>query len=352
MDAGLSKESKSFVVSLYYLPPRPFQAGDSDGECVILRLERPDLLGDRDLPILTERLRFREASDSSSDGERLRLRSLTGLRENELLGDRRRRRGGVYDLDRDGLGGGELDLSFIAGDMDREMSLRSLLLSLLGDQDLSLLRRGSGDLEPYEGERRRARRGGGDLDRLDDGERRTRRRGGVRERERSGEGERRARRDGGEAERLSDGERRRSREVSRYPPRPRRRPLSGTYMSRSRWGGGDRRLLLKVLTRTYYRSCGQTYGGGDRESRRGGPRSKSLPLPLPLPPRSPPRRSSPRNRPPRPRSNRSGRSGRPERSSLRKESIMSFCSCPSRRRCSAAALDSCAFVNCATDRRV
>lgn len=88
--------------------------------------------------------------------------------------------------------------------------------------------------------------------------------------------------------------------------------------------------------------CWQTYGG-DRESRRGGPRSKSLPRPLPPPRRSPPLRSSPRNRPPRPRSGRSGRSGRFERSSRRNESIMSFCSWPSRRRCSAAALDSCVW---------
>lgn len=83
-------------------------------------------------------------------------------------------------------------------------------------------------------------------------------------------------------------------------------------MSRSRRGGGDLRL------------------GGDLESRREGPRSKSLPLPLP--PRSPPRKPLP---PPRPRSGRSARSLR------RKESIMSFCSLASRRRASAAAFESC-----------
>jgi len=59
------------------------QAGDSEGDRVILRLA--DLLGDLDLLILTVRLRFLEVCESASDGER-RRRSLTGLLE--LLGDR------------------------------------------------------------------------------------------------------------------------------------------------------------------------------------------------------------------------------------------------------------------------
>jgi hypothetical protein len=203
-------------------------AGDSDGDCVILRLARPDLLGDLDLLILTERLRFlisaREPCESASDEECLRRRSRTGLRE--LLGDLRRRRRGVRDRDLDTLGGGELDLSLALGVTDREVILGTLLLSLLGDQDLSLRLRGLGDLELVEGERR-ARRGGGDLDRSDEGDLRARRRGGVRER--SEDGERRMRRGGGgEAERLPEGDRRRSRDLSRRPPRPRPRSPPGT----------------------------------------------------------------------------------------------------------------------------
>jgi len=150
----------------------------------------------------------------------------------------------VRDLD--SLDGGELDLSLALGVTDGEVSLGNLLLSWLGDQDLSLLRRGGGDLESREGERR-LRRGGGEGDRSDDGDLRARRRGGVRERERSEEGERRTRRGGGEAERLPDGERRRSRDLSR-PPRPRPRPPAGTYTSRSRRGGGDLRLLFSIST--------------------------------------------------------------------------------------------------------
>jgi hypothetical protein len=192
-----------------------------------LRLARPDLLGDRDLLILTERLRFlmsaREPCESASDEECLRRRSRTGLRE--LLGDLLRRRGGVRDRDLDTLGGGELDLPLALGVTDREVFLGNLLLSLLGDQDLFLLLRGFGDLES-EGERR-ARRTGGDLDRSDEGDLLVRRRGGVRERPE--EGERRVRRGGGgEAERSPEGERRRSRDLSRRPPRPRPRSPPGT----------------------------------------------------------------------------------------------------------------------------
>jgi hypothetical protein len=310
---------------------------------VILRLDRPDLLGDLDLDllILTVRLRFListgEPCDMASEEDFRRRRSLTGLLE--LLGDLLRRRGGVRDLD--SLGGGDFDLALPFGVTDGEVSLGSLLLSWLGDHDLSLLRRGRGDVDSRDGERR-VRRGRGDLERSDEGDLRTRRRGGVRERERgrSGEGERRTRRGGGEAERLPDGERRRSRDLSR-PPRPRPRPPSGTYMSRSRRGGGDRRLLLPVSACSLCETC--TAYGGDRECLRGGPRSKSRPRPRPPPLRSPPLRSSPRNLPPRPRSGRSDRSGRSggvARSSRRNESIMSFCSWPSRRRCSAAALES------------
>lgn len=143
----------------------------------------------------------REPCESASEEECLRRRSLMGLRE--LLGDLRRRRGGVRERERDTLGGGELDLSFFGGgDTEREVFLGSLRLSLLGDQDLS-----------------RLRRGGGDLERLEEGDLRARRRGEVLER--SEEGERRVRRGGGEAERLPKGERRRSRDLSRRPPRPR-----------------------------------------------------------------------------------------------------------------------------------
>jgi hypothetical protein len=193
---------------------------------VILRLAWPDLLGDRDLLILTERLRFlisaREPCESASDEECLRRRSRIGLRE--LLGDLLRRRGGVRDRDLDTLGSGELGLSLALGVTDREVFLGNLLLSLLGDQDLFLLLRSLGDLEL--GEERRARRTGGDLDRSDDGDLRARRRGGVRERPE--EGERRVRRGGGDAERSAEGERRRSRDLSRRPPRPRPRSPPGT----------------------------------------------------------------------------------------------------------------------------
>jgi hypothetical protein len=151
---------------------------------VILRLVRPDLLGDLDLLTLVVRLRFREACESAPDEENLRRRSLTGLRE--LLGDLRRRRGGVRDRDLDSLGAGECDLSFALGVTDRDMSLGNLLLSLLGDHDLSLLRLILGDLESADGERR-ARRGGGDLERSDEGDLRARRRGGLRECDEVGE---------------------------------------------------------------------------------------------------------------------------------------------------------------------
>lgn len=183
-------------------------------------LARPDLLGDLDLLELGERLRLltsaREPCESASEGERRRRRCLAGLLDRELLGDLRRRRGGVRDRDLDTLGAGELDLSF--GVTDRKVCLGNLLLSWLGDHDLSLRppsRRARG-----EGERRVRR--GGDFERLVEGDRRTRRRGGVRER--SDEGERRARRGGGEAERLPGGERWRSRDLSRRPTRPRPRP--------------------------------------------------------------------------------------------------------------------------------
>lgn len=172
------------------------------------------------------RLRFRisarEPCESASDEADLRLRSRTGLRE--LLGDLRRRRGGVRDRDLDSLGDGELVFFFGFGVTDREVSRGNLLLSLLGDQDLSF-RRGFGDLESAEGERR-ARRVGGDTERPYEGDLRARRRGG--DRERSEEGERRVRRGGGDAERLPDGERRRSRDLSRRPPRPRLGPPLGT----------------------------------------------------------------------------------------------------------------------------
>lgn len=223
-------------------PTQPVQAGTSEGERVILRLARPDLLGDLDLLILTVRFRFRisacEPCESASDEGDLRLRTRMGLRE--LLGDLRRRRGGVRE--RDSLDDGELVFLFGFGVTEREVSRGNLLLSLLGDQDLSL-RRGFGDLESAEGERR-ARRFGGEFERPYEGDLRVRRRGG--DRERSEEGERRLRRGGGEAERLPDGERRRSRDLSRRPPRPRLGPPPGTYTSRSRRGGGDRRRLVEV----------------------------------------------------------------------------------------------------------
>lgn len=196
------------------------QAGDSDGVRVTLRLK-----GDLDLLILTVRLRLlpsaRESSESAMDGERRRRRSVTGLLE--LLGDLRRRRGGVRDLDT--LDGGEPDFPLPLGVIDRVVSLRNLLLSWLGDHDLSFRLRGSGDAESGEGERR-LRRLGGDRVRSDEGDLRARRRGGVRDGERSEDGERRMRR-GGEPDRLPDGERRRSRDLSR-PPRPGPRPPPGT----------------------------------------------------------------------------------------------------------------------------
>lgn len=196
---------------------RSLRTGESDGERVILRLALPDLSGDLDLLELKDRLRFfmsaREPCESASEEGCLRRRSLTGLTDRELEDSLRRRRGGVGDRDVDSLGAGEFDLT--GGVIDREVCLGSLLLSWLGDHDLSL--------RPAErrGGERRVRRGG-DLERSDEGERRTRRRGGVRER--SDEGERRARRGGGDAERLSEGERRRPREWSRRPPRPRPLP--------------------------------------------------------------------------------------------------------------------------------
>ena len=190
------------------------------------RLARPDLLRDRDLLRLGERFRFlisaREPFESSPEEvECLRLRVRTGLIDRELLGERRRRRGGVRDRS---LGAGELDLT--RGDLEREVCLGSLAVSLLGDHDLSLrppCLLAGGDLL-REGDRRRVRRGG-DLERSDDGERRGRRLGGVREG--SDNGERRIRRGGGDAERPSEGERRRSRDLSRRPPCPRPRPPAG-----------------------------------------------------------------------------------------------------------------------------
>jgi hypothetical protein len=145
-----------------------------------------------------------------------------GLADREVLeGERRRRR----DSDGDTLGAGELDL---AGG-EREVCLDSLLLSRIGDSDLSLRPpdRLAGDLV-REGEARRVRRGG-DLGRSDDGDRRVRRLGGG-DRDGSDEGERRVRRGGGDAERLPEGERRRSRDLSRRPPRPRPRPLPPSGM--------------------------------------------------------------------------------------------------------------------------
>ena len=187
-------------------------------------------LRDRDLLELGERLRFlisaREPLESTPDEvESLRRRSLTGLADREVLeGECRRRRGGVLDSDGDTLGAGELDL---AGG-ERDVCLDSLLLSRIGDSDLSLRPpdRLAGDLL-RDGEARRVRRSG-DLDRLDDGDRRARRLGGG-DREGSDEGERRVRR-GGDAERLPEGERRRSRDLSRRPPRPRPRPLPPSGM--------------------------------------------------------------------------------------------------------------------------
>lgn len=195
------------------------------GERVTRRLALPVLLRDRDLLELMDRLRFlmsvRESLESAPDEvERLRRRSRTGLTDMELERERRRRRGGVRDRDRS-LGAGELDLVLNGGELEREVCLGRLLLSL---GDLSLLRLAGGDLL-REGERRRTRRGG-DLERSVDGERRVRRLGGG-DREGSDDSERRVRRGGGDAERLPEGERRRSRDLSRRPPRPRPRPPPG-----------------------------------------------------------------------------------------------------------------------------
>ena len=106
--------------------------GDSDGERVTLRLVRPDLLFDLDRLTLGERFRFlmslREPWESTSEeGERLRLRSRTGLTDRELVERARRRRDGVLDRDFDCLGDGELGLS--SGVMDGEVGLGNLLLS-------------------------------------------------------------------------------------------------------------------------------------------------------------------------------------------------------------------------------
>jgi hypothetical protein len=194
---------------------------DSVGERVFRRLALTDLVRERDLLEVGESLRFlisaREPFESApEDGERLRRRSLTGLADLEVFeGERRRRRGGVRDRDRDTLGAGELDLT--GGERDVEVCLDSLLLSRVGDSDLFFLppdRLAGGDLL-REGDARRVRRGG-------DGERRVRRLGG--DRDGSDEGERRVRRGGGDAERLPEGERRRSRDLSPRPPRPRPRP--------------------------------------------------------------------------------------------------------------------------------
>jgi hypothetical protein len=189
------------------------------GERVSRRLALTELVRDRDLLELGKSLRFlisaREPFESApEDGERLRRRSLTGLADLEVFeGERRRRRSGVRDRDRDTLGAGELDLT--GGERDVEICLESLLLSRgVGDSDLFLLppdRLVGGDLL-RDGDARRVRRGG-------DRERRVRRLGG--DRDGSDEGERRVRRGGGDAERLPEGERRRSRDLSPRPPRPR-----------------------------------------------------------------------------------------------------------------------------------
>lgn len=102
------------------------------GERVNRRLALPDLLGDLDLLELTERFRFltsaREPCESASDdGDRLRRLSLTGVTDLELVGDLRRRRGGVRDRDLDSLGAGERD--FLGGEIDVEVCLGNLLLS-------------------------------------------------------------------------------------------------------------------------------------------------------------------------------------------------------------------------------
>lgn len=184
--------------------------GDLDGERVTLRRFLSDLPGDFDLLELGERFRFLISVPEEVDLRR--RRSLTGLSDGELEGDLRRRRGGDRDRDADSLGAGELDLR--AGDADLDVCLGNLLLSWLGDHDLSLRPPARGG-----GARRDCR--AGDRERSMEGERR-RRRGGVRDR--PDEGERRARRGGGDAERLPIGERRRSRELSRRPPRPRPLP--------------------------------------------------------------------------------------------------------------------------------
>jgi hypothetical protein len=125
-----------------------------------LRFVRPEPAGDLDLLALTGRFRFlisaREPCESASEDEYLRRRSLTGLTDGELLGDRRQRRGGVRERERErergSLGGGELDLCLPSGVTDRGVYFP---LRLRGDGDW--------DFESKDGERR-ARRGGGDLE--------------------------------------------------------------------------------------------------------------------------------------------------------------------------------------------
>lgn len=184
-------------------------SGVREGERVCLRRDLLVLTGDLDRLELSERFRLfisgREAADSTPEELYLRRRLFTGLLDRELEGDLRRRRGGVRERDTDTLGAGELDLT--GGETDREVCLGSLLLSWLGDHDLSLR-------PPDRGERRERR--GGDLERSVEGDR-GRRRGGVRDR--SDEGERRARRGGGDMERSLERERRRSREGERRPRR-------------------------------------------------------------------------------------------------------------------------------------
>lgn len=187
-------------------------SGVLDGERVPLRRDRLDLTGDRDRLELGERFRLfvsgRGRGESAPEELCLRRRSLIGLRDRELESDLRRRRGGVRERDADILSAGELDLT--GGEADREVCLGNLLLSWLGDHDLSLR-------PPDRGGGERRERRGGDLERSIEGDRRGRCRGGVRDR--SDEGERRERRGGGDIERSFEGDRRRSREWSRRPPR-------------------------------------------------------------------------------------------------------------------------------------
>lgn len=168
--------------------------GEFDGDRVTRFLLRRLRLGDLDLDLLGlgERLRFLiSAGDLEPTSEEECLRRLTGLTDRELLdlARPRRRRGGVRDCDLDSLGAGEL--AFSLGEADRDRCLGSLLLSLLGDHDLSrrpFLRWRRGDGERLD---RRA----GDRERSLEGER-LRRRGGLREG--PDDGERRARRGGGD----------------------------------------------------------------------------------------------------------------------------------------------------------